>query len=70
MVRYPIIAISAVVAVVVAIPAVLQVVVGWVSSKLNRPKRFTTRGSFARGDYAVVENDDGELLGSDDEDEV
>ena len=68
MVRYPIIAISAVVAVVVAIPAVVQVVVGWVASKLNRPKRYTTRSSFARGDYAVV--DDGELLGSDEEDEV
>lgn len=39
-------------------------------NKFSRPKRFTTRGSFARGDYAVVNDDDGELLGSDDEDEV
>jgi len=69
-VRYPIIFISAVVAVAVAIPAIIQLAVGWVVSKLSRPKRFTTRGSFARGDYAVVNDDDGELLGSDDEDEV
>lgn len=50
-----------------AIPAVVQAIVGWVASKLSRPKRYTTRGSFARGNYAVVDNDEGELLGSDDE---
>ncbi|KAF8468863.1 hypothetical protein BDZ91DRAFT_847692 [Kalaharituber pfeilii] len=70
LVRYPIIAVSALVAVAVAIPAIVQAIVGWVGSKLSRPKRFTTRGSFARGNYAVVSNDEGELLGSDDEDEV
>lgn len=69
-VRYPIIVISAIVAVAVAIPAIVQIAAGWVISKFSRPKRFTTRGSFARGDYAVVNDDDGELLGSDDEDEV
>lgn len=53
-----------------AIPAIIQLAVGWVASKLSRPKRFTTRGSFARGSYAVVNDDDGELLGSDEEDEV
>lgn len=70
LVRYPIIVISAVIAVAVAIPAIIQLAVEWVASKLSRPKRFTTRGSFARGNYAVVNDDDGELLGSDEDDEV
>lgn len=35
-------------------------------------RRFTTRDSFARGrgDYAVVDEDEGELLGDDSDDEV
>jgi hypothetical protein len=35
-------------------------------------KRFTTRDSFARGrgDYAVVDDDEGELLGDESDEEV
>lgn len=35
-------------------------------------RRFTTRDSFARGrgDYAVVDEDEGELLGEDSDEEV
>lgn len=42
----------------------------WSSNIANR--RFTTRDSFARGrgDYAVVDEDEGQLLGDDSEDEV
>ena len=38
----------------------------------SRPARFTTRDSFARGrgDYAVVDNDEGELLGDESDEEV
>ncbi|KAL7269099.1 vacuolar protein sorting/targeting protein PEP1 [Rhizina undulata] len=69
-IKYPVIAISALFAVVVAIPTILQAIGIWVSSKFARTRRYTTRSSFARGDYSIVNNDEGELLGSDDEDEV
>ena len=38
----------------------------------GRQRRFTTRDSFARrrGDYAIVDEDEGELLGDDSDDEV
>lgn len=38
----------------------------------SRPARFTTRDSFARGrgDYAVVDDDEGELLGDESDEEV
>jgi len=70
--QYPIMALSAIVAVVAAIPTILSVVGGWLSSKFTsgRTGRYTTRSSFARGNYSIVNNDEGELLGSDDEDEV
>lgn len=71
--QYPIIAISAVVAVTMAIPGILAAIGRWVGARFTRPRRYTTRSSFARGrgDYSVVNNDDeGELLGSDDEDDV
>jgi len=85
-VKYPVMAISAVVAVVVAIPFVVSALwrratsayesVGggggsrsWLAGRA--PGRFTTRDSFARGgDYAVVDEDEGELLGEDSDEEV
>lgn len=88
-VRYPIIAVSAVVAVVVALPVVVGAV--WRSasglvglgggaggdgrgrwSRLGGTRRFTTRDSFARGagDYAIVDDDEGELLGEDSDEEA
>lgn len=38
----------------------------------SRPARFTTRDSFARGrgDYAVVDDDEGELLGDESDEDV
>lgn len=69
-VRYPIIVISAIVALAVSIPTILGAIGSWASSKLTRTRRYTSRSSFARGaDYSVVNTDEGELLGSDDEDE-
>lgn len=85
-IKYPVIAISAVAAVVAALPYVAaglwRAVVGtydrvrggrtpsWLSRGGTR--RFTTRDSFARGrgDYAVVDDDEGELLGEESDEEV
>ncbi|KAJ0376659.1 vacuolar protein sorting/targeting protein PEP1 [Colletotrichum chrysophilum] len=86
-VKYPVIALSAAVAVVSALPLVASAVWrsatsayervssgsrggSWLSGRGNR--RFTTRDSFARGrgDYAVVDDDEGELLGDESDDEV
>ena len=69
-VKYPIIVIAAIVAVAVSIPTILGAIGSWVSNKFTRTRRYTSRSSFARGaDYSVVNTDEGELLGSDDEDE-
>ena len=90
-VQYPIIVLSAVVAVVVALPVVASSLWrmaksaaekmgllggagggrgGW--GRLGGERRFTTRDSFARGrgDYAVVDDDEGELLGEDSDEEA
>lgn len=86
-VRYPIMAVSAVVAVAGAIPLLAAAL--WRSgvaavdrmrygggggfSRLSGGARpFTTRDSFARGrgDYAHVDDDEGELLGEDSDEEV
>ncbi|KAJ2987123.1 hypothetical protein NUW58_g4677 [Xylaria curta] len=89
-VKYPVIAVSAVVAVIGALPLVASSVWRTVSSTFTRlrgrgdsggryswlrssgPRRFTTRDSFARGrgDYAIVDEDEGELLGDDSDDEA
>ncbi|KAH0608049.1 uncharacterized protein H6S33_002101 [Morchella sextelata] len=70
-IRYPIIVIAALVAVVVSIPTILQAIGTWVGGKFTRTRRYTSRQSFARGaDYSIVNNDEGELLGSDDDDEL
>lgn len=71
-VRYPVMAISAVVAVALAAPGILAS--AWrVALSLVRKSggRYTTRESFARsrGEYTVVDDED-ELLGEDEEDEV
>ncbi|KAI1373608.1 Oligoxyloglucan reducing end-specific cellobiohydrolase [Hypoxylon crocopeplum] len=88
-VKYPVVAVSAVVAVVGAMPLVLGSLWRSASSALDRfrsrdgggryswlrgssQRRFTTRDSFARGrgDYAIVDEDEGELLGDDSDEEV
>lgn len=89
-IKYPVIAISATVAVIGALPLLASSAwrtatsavgrlsgrgdssgrYGWLQS--SGPRRFTTRDSFARGrgDYAIVDEDEGELLGDDSDDEV
>jgi hypothetical protein len=91
-VRYPVIALSAVAAVVVALPVVAGAVWRGVAALVGRVtggvspstggrgrwsrlggggnRRFTTRDSFARGDYDIVDDDEGELLGEDSDEEV
>lgn len=85
-VRYPIIAVSAIVAVASAIPLVVSGLwragvsavdryrygSGGGFSSLGGAGPFTTRDSFARGrgDYEHVDDDEGELLGDDSDEEV
>jgi hypothetical protein len=93
-VKYPVIAVSAIVALVGALPLVVAAVwrsvrglvgggVGGAGGEGGRgrwsrlgggggTRRFTTRDSFARGsgDYAIVDDDEGELLGEDSDEEV
>ncbi|KAK4240658.1 hypothetical protein C8A03DRAFT_31256 [Achaetomium macrosporum] len=92
-VKYPVIALSAVVAVIGAMPVVVGALwrsvkglgegwgLGFGSGGGRRgrwsrlgggTRRFTTRDSFARGsgDYAIVDDDEGELLGEDSDEEV
>ncbi|KAL8726899.1 MAG: hypothetical protein Q9181_005890 [Wetmoreana brouardii] len=69
-IKYPIAAVSGVVAVLAAVPLLVGSLWRWVSGMFGGGTRYTTRGSFARGrgDYAVVDED--ELLGEDDDEEV
>ncbi|XXG99080.1 hypothetical protein Hte_005414 [Hypoxylon texense] len=88
-IKYPVVAVSAVVAVIGALPLLLGSLWRSASSALDRlrnrdsggryswlrgssQRRFTTRDSFARGrgDYAIVDEDEGELLGDDSDEEV
>jgi photosystem II stability/assembly factor-like uncharacterized protein len=77
-IKYPVMAISGVVAVLAALPMLLGSLWGIVSSRLGRSsgggysRPYTSRSSFqrGRGDYAVVDHDEGELLGEDSDDEV
>jgi hypothetical protein len=73
-VAWPVAAVSAVVAVVVALPLLVGTLWRSVSSRFGGgygTRTFTSRSSFARGrDYAVVDNDEGELLGDDSDEEV
>ena len=68
--RYPVLAVSATVAVVAAIPLLVASLWRSVSGMFGRGRRYTTRQSFARGrgDYAVVDPDEDELLGDEEED--
>ncbi|EWC45975.1 hypothetical protein DRE_04768 [Drechslerella stenobrocha 248] len=69
-IKYPVIILSAVVAVAVSIPAVLGALYRMIANRFQRRPRYTTRGSFARDDYNNVDTDEGELLGEDSDDEV
>ncbi|KAH9883738.1 vacuolar protein sorting [Xylariomycetidae sp. FL2044] len=89
-VKYPVVAVSAMVAVIGALPLLVGSVWRSASSAFQRmigggdssgryswlrggsQRRFTTRDSFARGrgDYAIVDEDEGELLGDDSDDDA
>ena len=71
-IAYPIMVVSAVVAVLAAIPLVVGSLWRSVSGLFGGGKRYTTRSSFARGrgDYAVVDPDEDELLGDDEDEET
>ncbi|CAI6277211.1 unnamed protein product [Periconia digitata] len=76
-IKYPVAAISGIVAVVAAIPLLVGSLWRMVSGRGGGGagfggRRYTSRSSFARGrgDYAVVDPDEGELLGEDSDDEV
>ncbi|KAF4336295.1 carboxypeptidase Y-sorting PEP1 precursor [Fusarium beomiforme] len=81
-IKYPVIAISALAAVVAALPLVLtslwRSATGVYERVSNRSRggnwsrRYTTRDSFARGrgDYSMVDDDEGELLGEESDEEV
>lgn len=70
---YPVAALSALVAVLSAVPLLASSLWRSVASRFGRGgQRYTTRSSFARGrgNYAVVDPDEDELLGDDDDEEV
>ncbi|KAL8723989.1 MAG: hypothetical protein Q9166_008192 [cf. Caloplaca sp. 2 TL-2023] len=69
-IKYPVAAVSGIVAVLAAVPLLLGSLWRWGSGLFGGGRRYTTRGSFARGrgDYAVVDED--ELLGEDEDEEV
>ncbi|RSL56614.1 Vacuolar protein sorting/targeting protein 10 [Fusarium sp. AF-6] len=79
-VKYPVIAISAVAAVAAAMPLVItslwRSATGVYERVSNRSRggnwsrRYTTRDSFARSDYSMVDDDEGELLGEESDEEV
>ena len=85
-IKYPVIAISAVVAVFAALPYLATGLWRAATSTYERvrgggrsqswfsggTRRFTTRDSFARGrgDYSAVDDDEGELLGEESDEEV
>ena len=71
-IKYPIVALSAVVAVVATTPLLIGSAFRWTRSLFGgggATRRYTTRSDFARGGrYAVVDPDEDELLGADDDD--
>ena len=73
-VKYPVMALAGLVAVAQALPLLAASLWRSVSSLVGRgaSRRFTTRDSFARGrgDYAIVDEDEGELLGDESDEEV
>ncbi|KAF4984836.1 hypothetical protein FZEAL_64 [Fusarium zealandicum] len=81
-VKYPVIAISAVAAVVAALPIVATSLWRTATGMYERisdrsrggnwSRRYTTRDSFARGrgDYSAVDDDEGELLGEESDEEA
>ncbi|KAH8591976.1 hypothetical protein B0O99DRAFT_630824 [Bisporella sp. PMI_857] len=73
-IKYPVMVVAGIVAVAVALPSLLSSAWRGIEGLLGRRRagRFTTRDSFARGrgDYAAVDDDEGELLGDESDEEV
>lgn len=73
-IKYPVLVLAGVVAVAQALPLLAASLWRSGSNLMGRgsSRRFTTRDSFSRGrgDYAVVDEDEGELLGDDSDEEV
>jgi hypothetical protein len=73
-VKYPVLVVAGIVAIAQALPLLASSLWRSASTALGRTRgtRFTTRDSFARGrgDYAVVDDDEGELLGEESDEEV
>lgn len=73
-IKYPVMVVAGIAAVASSLPLLISSLWRSVSSALgkNRTRRFTTRDSFARGrgDYAVVDEDEGELLGDESDEDV
>ncbi|ORY81895.1 hypothetical protein BCR37DRAFT_379793 [Protomyces lactucae-debilis] len=65
--EYPIIAISAVVALLSAIPMMAKLTYGAVSRRFGRSSPFDSRGSFARSGYDPLAREDAGLLSDDDD---
>ncbi|KAG9188424.1 vacuolar protein sorting/targeting protein 10 [Alternaria panax] len=78
-VKWPIAAVSGLVAVASALPLLIGSVYRWAAGRMgggggygDYGRTYTSRSSFARGrgDYAVVDPDEGELLGDESDEEV
>ena len=77
-IKYPVMALSGVVAVLAAVPMLIGSIWSMVSTRMGRSSRgsyarpYTSRSSFARGrgDYSAVGDDEGELLGEDSDEDI
>jgi hypothetical protein len=74
-IKYPVIALSGVVAVIAALPMLAGSLWRLIETRLGRHRSggfsnrpYTSRSSFQRGDYAVMDPDEGEFLGDSDDD--
>jgi hypothetical protein len=74
-VRWPVAVVSGLVAVVAALPLFIGAAWRWAAGRMGGGggyggRTYTSRSSFARGDYAVVDPDEGELLGDESDEDV
>lgn len=74
-IKWPVAAISGLVAVIAALPLLVGSVWRFAANRMGGGyggRTYNTRSSFARGrgDYAVVDPDEGELLGDDSDEDV
>ncbi|KAF4628287.1 hypothetical protein G7Y89_g9863 [Cudoniella acicularis] len=73
-IKYPVLVVAGIAAVAQALPLLASSLWRSASTAIGRgpSRRFTTRDSFARGrgDYAIVDEDEGELLGDESDEEV